>query len=207
MEENDYGHSRTQTSKLIEGIKTDIKVSEVKARGGSMRDVADTIMGGEENIRQMGRMVITTLSMKSLADLAGVDITTTAVMDGYAYIVKGYVDHPLAVEFGNFIDDIESKTINDVLVFMLSKEKNSPTVDQFLNSIDGLEFEWFVAEILHLPATDFRKVAKTKEQSELNITRHNESVARVNSPEVERLMNLPHDEAVQKFKERNEKNG
>lgn len=151
---NDYGQSKALTDVAIDNARTQAIITEGRKKGSTDEEIAKKVFSDltGEDFQYIDKEAKTILVLASLYNFipekAG-NIPAWKAIHNYVYVAQGYLEHPCAIEFRNFI--MESKTIKDVLDRILKCEEME--LWQFLYYIKDLEEDWFLnyistAEIL-----------------------------------------------------------
>lgn len=157
--QNDYGQSKALTDKAIDNARTQAIITEGRKKGHTKEEIVEKIFSdlSQEEFEYFGKEIKT---FSVMTDLYGLipdkanNIPTWKALDNYAYIVQGYLEHPCAIEFHNFI--LESKTVKDVLDRILKCEEME--LWQFLYYIKDVEEDWFLNYISNTEILKYQKL-------------------------------------------------
>ena len=140
----DFGKAKGDTMSLISDIKFNIALDEAKRDELSPLKTAEKLFQGIDMQEFVKAIKIISAFQKFYGFIPGMDDPTKwLATNGYAAIIQGYVNHPLADEFAAFHE--RAQTLKDVLMWILEKEGMS--LNQYLTYVPRLDKSWFLANI------------------------------------------------------------
>ncbi len=143
--DNDYGRSKALADKAIDSARTKAIITEGRNKSSTDEEIVEKVFSHltEEEFWYFTKEVKTfsvLMALYSFIPEKADNISSWKALDNYAYMAQGYVEHPCAIEFRNFI--VESKTVKDVLDRLLKWEEME--LWQYIYYIKDVEEDWFL---------------------------------------------------------------
>ena len=129
----DFGKAQYETIKAIDNARTNAILTIDKQNNVPIEQTIKKLYTQKEydTLCKTIKVFAVMTALYNLISSIDTDVSKWKALDGYAYIVQGYVEHPQALEFSEFLD--ESKTVKGVLDLILDKE--DMTLEQYLEDV------------------------------------------------------------------------
>lgn len=177
-EENDFGFSKTKASSLIDKVKTDVEIQEMKEKGATYGDVVGRQLFGknDEHRKSILDYFVFASTMVKIGESLQRDYIEFEFSIDYSYVVQGYIEHLRAVKVADIITDIHERTVEDFLEKFVQSQPEFGTIERFFAAIPGSDVSWFMENVapcklgevcyhLAFNEKDFLQAKKTREET------------------------------------------
>jgi hypothetical protein len=160
---NDYGKSKADAMRAINNADFNARLKEAKQAELSPLETAEKMFSGMD-MQTFGKTIkIIAAAQHFYHYLKNEDKRTWKMFNGYALLIQGYIDHPLADEYIEF--QSKAETLYDVLMKVLESE--NVTLDVFLKHVPNLDKDWFLVNLKEQTILKFLNIAGNKEEYDI----------------------------------------